>query len=306
MPRRDAVTLKQLRALSAIAAAGSLAAAARDLGQSAPTIHSQIKNLETAIGRPLLLRPASGENFRLTTEGVEVLRAAARMEANLSQAVATVVSLNAGRTGRVRLGVVSTGKYFAPGLVRTLHERHPDIEIVLKVGNRATILGEMDRAQYDLVIMGRPPRSQMSNAVPIGPHPHSILLPAEHALVGDSGYDPDRLLQETFIFREQGSGTRKVAERYLERFAQGMPARRMEMDSNETIKQSVMAGLGIAMLSLHTVREELRSGRMVLLEGYGLPVMRHWYLIKPDGADMAPAAARLAEEIENCNGSFLP
>jgi len=306
MPRPDAVTLKQLRALNAIAKAGSLAGAARDLGQTAPTLHSQIKNLETAVGRALLIRPTSGESFRLTPEGKAMLRAAERMEADLSQAVASIVALNAGRSGRVRLAVVSTAKYFAPGLVRILREKRPDIELVLKVGNRATILAEMDRAACDLVIMGRPLRAQMPNAIPIGPHPHGIVLPAGHPLAGDTAYLPDRLLQETFIFREPGSGTRSVAERFLERFAQGLPVKTMEMESNETIKQSVIAGLGIAMLSLHTVKEELCNGRLALLEGYGLPVMRHWYLVKPDGAESAPAAECLAEEIEALNGAFLP
>lgn len=306
MPRYDAITLKQLRALNAIASSGSLAGAARDLGQTAPTIHSQIKNLEMAVGRALLIRPTAGENFRLTPEGKEIQRAAERIEANLAGAIATMKAVNAGRTGRVRLAVVSTAKYFAPGLVRTLREIRPDIDVVLKVGNRATIYSDMDRGKHDLVIMGQPPRAQIANALPIGPHPHGIVLASGHALAGNDGYDPDRLLQETFIFREEGSGTRMVAERFLERFTQGIPARTMEMESNETIKQSVIAGLGIAMLSLHTVREELRSGRMTLLQGYGLPVMRHWYLVKPDGADSAPAAEGLAQEIQNLNGAFLP
>ncbi|RMF39251.1 MAG: LysR family transcriptional regulator [Alphaproteobacteria bacterium] len=304
--RADAITLKQLRALKAVAEAGSLAAAARALGQSAPTIHSQIRNLETALDRAVFERPVRGEAFRLTPQGREMLRAAERIEAHLSQATSTIAALEAGRSGRVRLAVVSTGKYFAPTLVRRLAEIRPDIEVVLSVGNRARTLEGMEQAAYDLIIMGRPPRMQMGNARPIGPHPHGIILPPGHPLAGGAGYDPDRLLAETFILREPGSGSRIVAERYLDRFAQGRPERLMEMESNETIKQAVIAGLGIAMISLHTVAEELRSGRLTLLKGQGLPVMRHWYLITPDGEAAAPAAATLAREITDMNAAFLP
>lgn len=306
MPRPDAITMKQLRALRSVAQVGSLAGAARELGQTTSTIHSQIKNLEIAVGRTVFDRPAGGEAFRLTQEGEEMLRAAQRIEANLSQALDAVRALNAGKTGRLTLAVVSTGKYFAPRLVRRLHDIHPEIEISLKVANRADTLEAIERSELDLVIMGRPPRAQMPNARPIGPHPHGIIVPPDHALASRSGYDPDELLSNTLILREPGSGTRAVTDRFLERFGQGQPRQIVEMDSNETIKQAVMAGLGIAMLSLHTIADEVKSGRLVLLEGLGLPVVRHWYLVQPEGPTTGPAARAVAESIVGFNGDFLP
>lgn len=306
MIHADAITLKQLRALRAVTEHGSLAGAARALGQATPTIHSQIRNLETALGCPVFDRRGGGETARLTAEGQEVLLAAMRIEANMSHAVDTIAALSAGRTGRVRLAVVSTGKYFAPGLVRKLAQIRPDVEVVLGVANRADTLKAMERADFDLFIMGRPPRSQLGNAQPIGPHPHGIVLPPGHPMAGGLGYDPERLATETIIQREPGSGTRIVAERFLERYVPGRTGRVMEMDSNETIKQAVLAGLGIAMLSLHTVAEELKTGRLALLDGPGLPVMRHWYLILPDGEAASSAAKTLAADIVGMNGAFLP
>lgn len=306
MLRMDAVTLKQLRALSAVARHGSLTAAAEVLGQTPPAIHSQIKNLEIALGHPVLNRGGDGPAGVLSPQGQRMLEAAERIEAILSQAAAQVRALAGGRTGHVTLGVVSTGKYFAPRLVRQLIDLCPEIEIALKVGNREAVIAGLDRGTLELAIMGRPPREPLVRAVPLGPHPHGVILPPGHALAGRDGFDPALLVEETFITREEGSGTRILMERFIERLAEDRPVRMLEMETNETIKEAVIAGLGIAMLSLHTVCEELRSGRLVLLRGPGLPVMRHWYLVHRADEPFSPAARRLAQEIEGLNGTYLP
>ena len=165
MIRLDAVTLKQLRALQAVATHGTLTAAAAAIGQTTPAIHSQIKNLETAVGVPVLARASEGGRMQLTPEGEEILRAAMRIEGILSQAAAQIRARTQGRIGRVALSVVSTGKYFAPRLVRMLHDRCPEIEIALKVGNRETVIADLDQGRCDLAVMGRPPREPMVQAV---------------------------------------------------------------------------------------------------------------------------------------------
>lgn len=306
MIRLDALTLKQLRALSAVVEHHSLTAAAAALGQTTPSIHSQIKNLEAAIGCPLLIRPADGGSFDPTPEGAEMLKAAQRIEAVLSQAGAQIRSMAQGLHGHVTLGCVSTARYFAPGLVRLLRDRCPEIEVELRVANRGDTLNEIERGAWHLAIMGRPPRAQLHRAVPLGPNPHGIVLPPDHPMAEHDGFDPAALLRETFVAREAGSGTRQLMERYFDRLGEGAPARLITMASNETIKQAVIAGLGVAFLSLHTVTEELRSGRLVRLRGPGLPVMRHWYLVVPGEAAASAAAARIAVEIEAMAGCFLP
>lgn len=304
MPRLDAVTLKQLRALIAVAEHRSLTEAAAAQHLTPPAIHSQIKALEQAVGRPLLTRPSGGAPFLPTPEGEALLGAARRMEALLSQAGDQIRALGAGLAGHVTLGTVSTAKYFAPHLVRMLRDACPDIEIALGVANRGETLAELERGEYDLAVMGRPPRAFLQGAVPLGPHPHGVILPPGHPLAGQEGFDPSRLMAETWIAREPGSGTRLLMERFFDRTGEGPPARLLTMDSNETIKQAVIAGLGIAFLSLHTVEEELRSGRLTLLRGLGLPLMRHWYLIVP--GQPSAAAARVATAIAGLNASYLP
>jgi DNA-binding transcriptional LysR family regulator len=306
MPSLDGLTLRQMRALMAVAGTGSLTAAARTLGLTTPAIHSQIKNLEIAARAPLLTRDPGHTGLVPTHEGTVILAAARRIEAILSHAAAQLGAMKQGLLGQVTLGVVSTGKYFAPRLIRILSEVCPDIEVALRVGNRESIIANLDRGAIDLAVMGRPPRMPEVVAVPLGPHPSSFVLPPGHPMATASYFEPEQLLSETLIAREAGSGTRILLERYLDRIAEGREVRLIEMDSNETIKQAVMAGLGIAMLSLHTVSEELGSGRLHLLTGQGLPIMRQWYLVHRVVPDLTAVAAKLSAQIVDLNGVYLP
>ncbi|KUJ85477.1 LysR family transcriptional regulator [Ruegeria marisrubri] len=301
-----AVTLKQLRALDAVVRFGTMTAAAEYLGLTVPAIHSQIKLLEDLVDAPVLLRATGGGSAEPTEAGRVLLRAARLTAGILSQAENQLDALGRGKSGLVTLSVVSTAKYFAPRLVRMLRDRVVDIDVALRVGNRETIIADLAEARCDLAIMGRPPRDPLVEALPLGPHPHGVVLPANHALAGQDGYDPVFLMKETFLSREEGSGTRALMHRFLARFDEGGPPRIVEMDSNETIKQAVLAGLGIAFLSLHTVKDELDQGRLVALRGPNLPVMRHWYLVWPQQVALPPSGETILSEINQLNGAFLP
>jgi len=210
------------------------------------------------------------------------------------------------QAGRVTLGVVSTAKYFAPRLVRHLTELCPGIRIVLKVGNREQIMAGLDRQALDLGIMGRPPRMPAVEAAVLGPHPHALVAPPDHPLMGAAEPDVAAILSQVFLAREEGSGTRILMSRYLDRLGEGQVVDMVEMESNETIKQAAIAGLGIAFLSLHTVMDELQAGRLALLPAPGLPIERQWFLVHPAAVPLGAAAARLRAEILRMEGSFLP
>ncbi len=235
-----------------------------------------------------------------------MLRAAWHVEATLSQALGKVAALNEGLEGRVTLGVVSTGKYFAPFLVKTLRLLHPQIDVVLKVGNREEILRDLAFDALDLAIMGRPPREPIVRAEALGEHPHGLIAPPTHRLAGRSALQGADLAGETFIAREEGSGTRTLMRRYLDQIGEGLVFGEVTMSSNESIKQSVLAGLGIAFISLHTVETELRRGDLVLLAGPRLPVVRQWFLVDPSRGTLSPAARRISDAILGLKGSFLP
>lgn len=303
--RHDAVTLRQLRALRAVADSGSLTLAAAQLGLSPPAIHSQLKSLEDLAGAPLLQRAEHGA-FRATAQGRALLMAEAQIATALARAGREVASLAQGHSGNVVLGVVSTGKYFAPFLVATLQRALPRIEVTLRIGNRDAILAALAADELDLAIMGRPPREPAVIAAPVGPHPHIIIAAPDHPLAAQDPVMPMDLLSQTFLSREEGSGTRILMTRFLDRIGEGTPWRATEMGTNETIKQAVIAGLGIALISQHTCSEELRTGRLVALQAIGLPIQRSWYLLHRADRAPSPATERIRAAIAGLGGSFLP
>ena len=301
----DGISLRQLRCLRAVTDSGSLTGAASLLGLTTPAIHSQLRGLEELAGRPLVARAEHGA-FRPTPEGQALLLAEAQIATALARAGRDIRALQQGHVGTVVLGVVSTGKYFAPGLVARLLRLLPDIEVTLRIGNRDTILAALAGDQLDLAVMGRPPREPPVIADPVGPHPHIIIAAPDHPLATSDPVMPGDLLAQTFLSREEGSGTRILMIRFLDRIGEGATWRAVEMGTNETIKQAVIAGLGIALISQHTVTEELRSGRLIALRGIGLPIQRSWYLLRRADRQPSPAIARIRDEILTMRGAFLP
>lgn len=309
MPKTESITFKQLRALSAVAACGSITQAAAQLGLTPPAVHTQLRLLEENLACKLLERGPSGiakSGAHLTQQGKAVQRATQTIEAALNSCANQVRAVNDGMEGAVVLGVVSTGKYFAPGLVARLHAEYPGIDVTMKIGNRDEIIAALQTGAIDLAIMGRPPRKPDVIAVPLGPHPHVLIAPPDHRLASQSLVVPDELFKEVMLAREAGSGTRILMTRYLDSLGYGAPYKMVEMGTNETIKQAVIAGLGIALISRHTVTEELRAGRLVELKADRLPLLRQWFLIRPQHAETSTATARVESFIKGMNGSFLP
>ncbi|ABL69791.1 MULTISPECIES: LysR family regulator CbbR [Paracoccus] len=305
MARINAVTLRQLRVLRAVIDSGSLTGAAGLLSLSPPAIHSQLRALEDLLGAPMVIRGEHGA-FLATEEGRAVLEAEAQIAIALETCARRVAALQSGHTGNVSLGVVSTGKYFAPRLVADLRRALPEVEVTLRIGNRDAVIQWLTSRALDLAIMGRPPRSPAVLAEPIGPHPHIIVAPPDHPLAAADPALPQDLLAETYLAREPGSGTRILMTRFLDRIGDGTPWRMVEMGTNETIKQAVIAGLGIALISQHTVTEELRAGRLVALKAAGLPIQRNWFIIRREDMALSPAGQRVHDHVLALNGAFLP
>jgi len=305
MRRLQSLTFKQLRALDSVAATGSISRAAEMLLLTPPAVHSQLKALEANFGCDMLQRDSHGR-FILTGEGTALLDAYRRAQADLRMAVQRIDALGKGLAGTVVLGVVSTGKYFAPGLVAQLRQTHPDIEVVLKVGNRNTIISALEDRAIDLAIMGRPPRMPAVTAYVIGDHPHVLVVPPGHQLLSAPRIDPEDILNEPFILREDGSGTRILCMRFLDRIGGGQPYESVEMGSNETIKQAVIAGLGIALISFHTVTEELRAGRLIAPVVKDIPIMRSWFVLHRQDQSLPGATKRVLDFIRAQKDGFLP
>jgi len=298
------LTWKQLRALAATVEAGSVSGAAKTLGVTPPAITTQLKLLELEAGAPVFDRTSA--NFAPTEIGAEFLAAARDVERIVAQTHERVAALRSGAIGSVVFGVVSTAKYLAPTMVASFRNAHPDIRVNLSIGNRSEIVRGLEHSEYDILLMGRPPAHIEVESIPLSDHPHVLIAPAGHRLVGDSEILPEDLLRERFLAREPGSGTRMLMERFLERIGGGRAFDLTEMGSNETIKQSVLAGLGIAIISAHTCMAELREGKLVALPMVGLPLMRQWFLIHRVNRQLTKAAEIFKMYISDRRRDFFP
>ncbi|RAI45528.1 LysR family transcriptional regulator [Rhodoplanes roseus] len=296
------VTLKHLRLLESAARLGSFTAAAEANNITPPAVTMQMRQLEQEIGLPLFDR--DGRGLTPTAAGREVLLAARRIEAALAECRDALLALEGLETGRVTVGVVSTAKYFAPRMLAAFARRHPRIELQLVVGNRRDIVAQFEGGQFDVCVMGRPPEGEVESDL-IGPHPHVIVAPPDHPLAGTARLQPGALAAETFLVREVGSGTRTLMEAFFAK-AKLQPTIGMEIGSNETIKQAVMAGLGLAFISAHTIAAELADGRLVVLDIAGTPLLRNWYVVRPKARRLMPAAKALQAFVVAEGASFLP
>ena len=281
------LSVRQLEVFAAAARHLSFARAAETLHLSAPAISMQIADLEKTLGVPLFER--TGRRIALTTAGEYFLVHARRLIANLKDAEDTIARLKGVQTGRLTVGVLSTAKYFVPRLMAGFMRDHPGLDFKLEVGNRQALSELLARSEVDLAVMGTPPRDLDLRVEPFAAHPLGVIAAPGHPL-GELPHIPAALLdREPFIVREPGSGTRAAMERY---FAQAgiKPASIMAMSSNETIKQAVIANMGVSFLSLHTTGLEVQTGLLKVLEVDGLPLVRRWQVVHVRAKLLSPAA----------------
>jgi DNA-binding transcriptional LysR family regulator len=280
-------TLKQLQTFIEVAREKSVSKAAERLFVTQPAVSMQIRQLEDAFGLALL--EPIGRNIRLTNAGQEFLTYAVAAMAQLKDLESIMAEHVGVKKGRIDLAIVSTAKYFVPMLLVRFSQLLPGIEIKLRIDNRENILGMLSRSEIDLVIMGRAPTTLDCEATPFATNPLGIVCAPDHPLARRKRLSIDTLKDYEFVVREQGSGTRAAMERL---FAQhDLPLKVvMEMPSNETIKQAVMAGMGLSFLSLRTVRHELAAGHLALVDISGMPIVGKWYVTHLSHKKLSPAA----------------
>ncbi len=288
MPDFRRLSLKQLRALASTVRNGTVTGAARDLAVTPPAITSQLKLLEHSVGAPLFDRSAVG--FVPTGIGRELFETALDIERQIERLAGRIDALATGAAGSVIFAVVSSGKYVAPRFVAEFGKLHPDIQVKLVIGNREEIVRGLEQSRFDLIVMGRPPPDIPVVSAVLSDHPNVLIAPPSHRLVGDRDIVVDDLLRERFLAREMGSGTRELLGQFLERLGRGRPFDVVEMGTNETIKQAVMVGLGLAVISAHTCFTELQEGKLATLRLAGLPLIRQWRLIHRADRRLTPAA----------------
>jgi LysR family transcriptional regulator, low CO2-responsive transcriptional regulator len=279
------VTLRQLKVFEAVANHLSFSRAAEELHLTQPAVSMQVQALAEQAGVPLFEQ--MGKRIYLTAAGEELLRHARRIGQQIQEAGDALAAIRGAKGGRLTLGVVSTAKYFAPRLLVAFRNEHPDADLHLGVFNREALVNQLADNQIDLAIMGTPPKEVETVSSVFADHPHVIIAPADHPLASRKRIDPADLASEPFMIREPGSGTRGAMERFFAGHGVAL-AHTTEMGSNETIKQAVMAGMGLAFISDHTIGLELAAGRLVRLPVSGTPVTRQWYVVHRADKQLLP------------------
>jgi DNA-binding transcriptional LysR family regulator len=281
------ITFRQLRVFVEVSRQSSVLRASEVLHLTPPAVSQQIKEIESQVGQRLFDR--ANRRLTLSTAGEYFLVYARRLLSTLKEAEDAMARLSRLETGRLTIGMVSSAKYYLPRLLAQFHAEHPAVDVRLKLGNREALVAMMQSNEADLCVMGRPPVDFASRAEPFAMHPHVLVTSPTHRFANAEIVPAAALANEPFIVREPSSGTRNALQEYLDEYRL-QPSFVMEMPSNEAIKQAVMAGMGVSLLSLHTIGLEWRSGLIAAPAVEGLPLMRRWNVVNTAAKQLSPAA----------------
>ena len=295
-------SLKQIQTFIEVTRQGSVSKAAEKLCVPQPAVSMHIRQLEEAFGVALV--EAQGRGIRLTDAGRTFAGRANVVMAELHELESLMAEYAGAQKGRIALAVVSTAKYFVPMLLMRFSRLYPDIEVRLHIENRESVLGMLERSEADLVIMGRAPRNMTTQAAAFATNPMAIVAAPSHALAGRKNLPFSVLADYAFVMRESGSGTRAAMERLFALHEVPLKVA-MEMPSNETIKQAVMAGMGLSFLSLRTLRQELAGGYLVQLDINGMPIVGQWFVTHMASKTLSPAARAFKAFLVEQGGTLM-
>lgn len=287
MPIRHA-TLNQFRIFDAVARNMSFARAAEELHLTPPALSIQVKQLAEAAELPLYEQ--IGKKIHLTLAGRIMAEACRDLDMRLERLAQDLSALQGLEKGTLKLAILTTAEYFAPRVLGEFCARHPGIEASMFVGNRETLLERMAHNLDDLYIFGQPPANLNIVAESFAYNPLVVVARSDHPMAGEKNIDPARLNGVPFILREPGSGIRLATEDFMNKHGVRIETR-MEVGSNEAIKQAVKGELGLAVLSQASVASEIERGELTTLDVQGFPLMRRWHVAYPMGKNLSHAAA---------------
>lgn len=303
-------TLRQLKVFETVARHLSFSRAAEELHLTQPAVSTQVRQLELHVGLPLFEQ--LGKRIYLTPAGTEMLHYSRSIIQQFREAEDAMAQLKGISGGRLNVAVISAGDYFFPRLLAEFMNRHEGVTLNLAVHNREELLHQLAGNLTDLAVMVRPPEDMDTIAESFAPHPYVIVAAPNHSLVGQRHVPLAGLTEEAFVSRERGSDTwNSMQEGFAGRLSNLRIA--MEIKSTETIKQAVIANMGIAFLSAHTVGLELQAGKLAVLDIQGFPVMLNWYVVHRKNKRLPPVAlafkhflmeegARLIQQITGVEG----
>lgn len=296
------ISLRQLQVFESVARLSSYTRSAEELFLTQPTVSMQIKKLETDVGLPLT--ETIGKQISLTDAGRALQITARDILNSLGRFEMQIDDQKGLQSGQLRVAVVTTANYFAPRLLGRFCHDYPNINVMLEVTNREKILERMNQNLDDLYLIGKPPKSARLEFKPYMPNPLVMIASADHKLAGQKNIPVSDIACERFIIRERGSGTRIATEKFFETAGHSIDVR-MELGNNESIKQGVSGGLGLSVLSLHT----LTAGDMndiAILDVKGFPISWRWYIGHPQGKNLSVVAQKFIDYMFAHGMDLLP
>jgi len=285
-------TLHQLKVFEVVARHGSFTRAAEELFLTQPTVSMQVKQLTKTVGLPLFEQV--GKRLYLTDAGRELLVTCREVFDRLAQFEMIVAQMKGLKQGRLRLAVITTTKYFVPRLLGPFCQMYPGIDIALQVTNHERILSRMSENLDDLYVLSQIPEHLDITYHQFLANPLVVLAPVDHPLAKEKNIPISRLSGEPFIMREPGSGTRSSVQTLFDEHGVSVKVR-LELGSNEAIKQAIAGGLGISVLSRHTLGLDGATNQITILDVQGFPISRHWYVAYPAGKQLSVVARTFFE-----------
>jgi DNA-binding transcriptional LysR family regulator len=281
------LTFRQLKVFEAVARHLNYTKAAKELHLSQPAVSMQIKQLKEQVNTPIIEK--LGKKLYLTEVGQEIYRYARSTLQQLVDLEETIAQMKTLQQGHLKLAVASTANHFVIRLLARFARVYPKIRISLDVTNRSSLLALLDKNECDLVIMGSPPEGHHLMSVSFLENPLVVVSYPEHYLSLKKQVSLKELAKEEFVVREIGSGTRSAVERFFTEHQLAFKTK-MDMSNNRAIKHAAEEGLGLAIVSMHTLELELKAKTLVVVNVEGFPIYRHWYVVQRDGKRLSPIA----------------
>ncbi|MEM8602880.1 MAG: LysR substrate-binding domain-containing protein [Cyanobacteria bacterium P01_H01_bin.121] len=278
------ITLHQLKVFESAARHGSFTRAAEELYLTQPTVSIQVKQLTKAVGLPLFEQV--GKRLYLTDAGQVLYETCKEVFDRLATLEMSIANLKGMKQGRLRLAVITTAKYFIPRLLGPFCQQYPGINISLQVTNHEGLLERLNDNQDDLYILSRPPLGSDVEVTPFLDNPLVVVAPSNHPLAGRRNIPIQELASEPFIMRERGSGTREAAQSLFDKHDINVEVK-LDLGSNEAIKQAITGGLGLSVLSYHTLTSVGATTELTVLDVEGFPIHRQWHIIYPKGKQLS-------------------
>ena len=290
------ITLRQLKVFASVAKHLSFTRAAEELHLTQPAVSMQVKQLEGQLDSALFEQ--LGKKIYLTEAGEEVYHYSRLISQQLDDLETVLANIKGLAHGKLRISVATTANYFAPHLLAAFCQRYPGVNVILNVTNRQTLLHQLSENEVDMVIMGQPPAEMDLEAAAFMDNPLVTIAPPDNPLAGQKRIPLKRLEDEMFLVRESGSGTRNAMQRFFDKHGISITTS-MEVSSDEAIKQSVQAGLGLGVMSQDAVQLELSLGKLAILDIESFPIRRHWYLVHRKGKRLSAIAQAFKDFLLN-------